>query len=424
MSAATRSSRSARRCSPPGSSRASGGASACRRSRSSWSRGSSSGPHTPGLPARRRPGRLRPARHPRPHLPPLLPGPRVLGRRADRRAAAGSLAAGTIYLGLNLGAGLGLRASRSGWGGREALVIAGSVGISSSAIVTKLLVELRRLGQPRDAADPRDRRRRGPVPRRLPGRPAAGARRVGQGRRRVLSFVARRSASSSSSRVDRALVVAALVGRAHRRRATTSCSPSASSGSRCSSPASPRSCTCPTPSARSWSGSCSPRRTVAPRGRAARAAPARHVRGPVLLHLRPHDRSGRRVRRRRRPGRRRGRAHRASCNFVAGDRRSPACSGLGRTAAANLGLTILARGEFSLILAALGAAAGLDDRIVPFVAGYVLVLALGAPSSPPSRPGSPAVSPAASSPTPADRARPRRAHAPSGVRRRAPTASR
>ncbi len=51
----------------------------------------------------------------------------------------------------------------------------------------------------------------------------------------------------------------------------------------------------------------------------------------------------------------------------------------GRTAAANVGLTILARGEFSLILAALAAAAGLDDRIGPFVAGYVLVLALSAP---------------------------------------------
>jgi K+:H+ antiporter subunit KhtU len=48
-------------------------------------------------------------------------------------------------------------------------------------------------------------------------------------------------------------------------------------------------------------------------------------------------------------------------------------------AAANVGATILARGEFSLILASLALAAGLDDRIGPFVAGYVLVLALGAP---------------------------------------------
>ncbi|MBC6362099.1 cation:proton antiporter, partial [Lactobacillus apis] len=32
-----------------------------------------------------------------------------------------------------------------GWGTREALVLAGAVGISSSAIVTKILVEMRRL---------------------------------------------------------------------------------------------------------------------------------------------------------------------------------------------------------------------------------------------------------------------------------------
>ncbi|MGZ8753297.1 MAG: cation:proton antiporter [Acidimicrobiia bacterium] len=50
-----------------------------------------------------------------------------------------------------------------------------------------------------------------------------------------------------------------------------------------------------------------------------------------------------------------------------------------RRAAANVGLTILARGEFSLILASLALSAGLDARIGPFVAGYVLILALGAP---------------------------------------------
>jgi monovalent cation:H+ antiporter-2, CPA2 family len=50
-----------------------------------------------------------------------------------------------------------------------------------------------------------------------------------------------------------------------------------------------------------------------------------------------------------------------------------------RGPAANVGLTILGRGEFSLILATLAAAAGLDDRIGPFVAGYVLVLALAGP---------------------------------------------
>jgi monovalent cation:H+ antiporter-2, CPA2 family len=53
--------------------------------------------------------------------------------------------------------------------------------------------------------------------------------------------------------------------------------------------------------------------------------------------------------------------------------------GYPRAPAANIGLTVLGRGEFSLILATLAAAAGLDDRIAPFVAGYVLILALAGP---------------------------------------------
>ncbi len=53
--------------------------------------------------------------------------------------------------------------------------------------------------------------------------------------------------------------------------------------------------------------------------------------------------------------------------------------GFSRTAAANIGLTILGRGEFSLILATLAVAAGLDERIGPFVALYVLVLAVLGP---------------------------------------------
>jgi len=51
------------------------------------------------------------------------------------------------YLALNLGCGV-LFGLILGWGTKEALVLAGIVGISSSAIVTKLLVELGRLGQP------------------------------------------------------------------------------------------------------------------------------------------------------------------------------------------------------------------------------------------------------------------------------------
>ena len=53
--------------------------------------------------------------------------------------------------------------------------------------------------------------------------------------------------------------------------------------------------------------------------------------------------------------------------------------GFGRGAAANIGLTILGRGEFSLILATLAVEAGLDARIGPFVGFYVLILALVAP---------------------------------------------
>ena len=53
----------------------------------------------------------------------------------------------SIYLLLNVGVGLALGFA-IGWGTDEALVIAGATGVSSSAIVTKLLVELRRLDNP------------------------------------------------------------------------------------------------------------------------------------------------------------------------------------------------------------------------------------------------------------------------------------
>ena len=53
--------------------------------------------------------------------------------------------------------------------------------------------------------------------------------------------------------------------------------------------------------------------------------------------------------------------------------------GYGRGPAANIGLTVLGRGEFSLILASLAVGAGLDERIAPFVALYVLVLAVAGP---------------------------------------------
>ncbi|MFD6423058.1 cation:proton antiporter [Streptomyces sp. NPDC060198] len=53
--------------------------------------------------------------------------------------------------------------------------------------------------------------------------------------------------------------------------------------------------------------------------------------------------------------------------------------GFGPLAVANIATTLLARGEFALILAAMAAGAGLDERLSPFIAGYVLVLAVLAP---------------------------------------------
>ncbi|MHC5903001.1 cation:proton antiporter [Streptomyces sp. S6] len=57
------------------------------------------------------------------------------------------LLAGGSYLVLNVGAGLAFGFGL-GWGAREALVLAGVLGISSSAIVTKILIDLGRIGHP------------------------------------------------------------------------------------------------------------------------------------------------------------------------------------------------------------------------------------------------------------------------------------
>ncbi|WP_240965151.1 cation:proton antiporter [Streptomyces zingiberis] len=64
-------------------------------------------------------------------------------REGGRRLAT----AGGIYLLLNVGAGLAFGFAL-GWGVREALVLAGVLGISSSAIVTKILIDLGRIGHP------------------------------------------------------------------------------------------------------------------------------------------------------------------------------------------------------------------------------------------------------------------------------------
>ncbi|MEV7006155.1 cation:proton antiporter [Streptosporangium sp. NPDC051022] len=51
----------------------------------------------------------------------------------------------------------------------------------------------------------------------------------------------------------------------------------------------------------------------------------------------------------------------------------------GMTEGVNVSLTVLSRGEFALVLATMALAAGLDGRLAPFIAGYVLVLALFGP---------------------------------------------
>ncbi|MCU9612689.1 cation:proton antiporter [Caldibacillus lycopersici] len=65
-------------------------------------------------------------------------------------------------------------------------------------------------------------------------------------------------------------------------------------------------------------------------------------------------------------------------NFVAGlisGRRA----GLSHKASTNIGLTIMARGEFSIIVANLGITAGLNSILTPFTALYVLILAIAGP---------------------------------------------
>jgi monovalent cation:H+ antiporter-2, CPA2 family len=53
--------------------------------------------------------------------------------------------------------------------------------------------------------------------------------------------------------------------------------------------------------------------------------------------------------------------------------------GYGRTAASNTALMLVSRGEFELILASLAVAAGLDSRVAPFAALYVLALSILSP---------------------------------------------
>jgi monovalent cation:H+ antiporter-2, CPA2 family len=78
-----------------------------------------------------------------------------LGLEFDQDAFYGNFTAllisGGSRIAINFGIGF-LFGMWVGWGGREALIIAGMTGVSSSAIITKLLIELRRLANPETPA--------------------------------------------------------------------------------------------------------------------------------------------------------------------------------------------------------------------------------------------------------------------------------
>ena len=290
------------------------------------------------------------------------------------QGAASSFLAGGIYLALNVGAGLAFGFAL-GWGDREAFVIAGAVGISSSAIVTKLLVELNRLANRETrlilgiivvedlflalylavaAADHRrhrGRRRRGDLHREGVRFPPAARDHRPLGR----AASSDDSSTPTTTSCSRSASWVSPARRRHRRRARrlrrhrrVHDRPHPRREPRRANASSDWSCRCATRSPR-----CSSSRSASPSNPTTSPRSRDRSRLAVVMTPRAQPRS---------PARIAARLYR-----------------FGRTAAANVGLTILARGEFSLILAALAAAAGLDDRIGPFVAGYVLVLALSAP---------------------------------------------
>ncbi|MGQ0744574.1 MAG: cation:proton antiporter [Acidimicrobiales bacterium] len=282
------------------------------------------------------------------------------------------LAIGSIYLVLNVGGGLALGLTL-GWGTPEALVIAGAVGISSSAIVTKLLIELRRLanresrlilgvvvvediflalylallqpvlGEASSAAD------------------AAGQFAMAFAFLVILAMIARFGAQWVGRLIttpDDELLTVLFMGLAILVAGVAEqVGVSAAFGAFMAGLVLAES-------------SVAPRieRLVLPLRDAFAAAfffafgltidpgDAARVLGPVVAAV----------------------GLSVVLNVVAGVV-AARIQGFGRTAAANIGLTVLGRGEFSLILATLATSAGLDARIGPFVALYVLVLAVLGP---------------------------------------------
>lgn len=282
------------------------------------------------------------------------------------------LATGAIYLALNVGGGLALGFA-IGWGTREAFVVAGAVGISSSAIVTKLLVELRRL------ANPESRLILGivvvediflalylaalrPILGEVEGvGDALGELAAAFGFLLVLAAIARWGARHAARLIttpdDELLVVGFLgavilvAGFAEEVGVSDAIGAFMVGLILAESRIAPR-----------------VRRLVLPLRDAFAAVfffsfgvtidpgDAAEVAGPVVAAV----------------------ALTLVLNLVAG-LVAARTHRFGRRAAANIGTTILGRGELSLILATLAADAGLDRRIPPFVALYVLVLAIGGP---------------------------------------------
>ena len=293
----------------------------------------------------------------------------------DDLAAGGRklLLAGGFYLFLNIGLGLAL-GTALGWGGRETLVIAGIVGISSSAIVTKLLVELRRLANPETGHAPRDHRGGGRLPRPLPRPPPAGARRQpgrprGGPHRSAGPWPSWCSCSPSPggdggvvgrllSTGDDELLTVCFVGFA-----ILVAGVAANLGvSEAIGAFLAGQIVAGTVVAHRVEHLVLPIRDLLAAifffafGLSVDPAALADVALPVAAAV----------------------AVTVVGNLVAGVV-AARLQGFGPQEAANIGLSVLARGEFSLILASLAVVAGLDGRLGPFAAGYVLILAVAGP---------------------------------------------
>lgn len=282
------------------------------------------------------------------------------------------LAVGALYLVLNVGGGLAFGAAL-GWGFSEALVVAGAVGISSSAIVTKLLTELRRL------ANPESRLILGIIVvedvflafylallQPVLGRAEGAGEVVSQfavafafllGLGIVARFGPQLVGRAIATPDDELLTVSfvglavAVAGIAEELGVSDAIGAFMVGLVLAESPVAPRieRLVLPLRDAFAAAFFFTFGLTIDPGDISAVAAP---VAVAVLLSV--------------------------TLNLVAGVL-AARLHGYSRGAASNIGFTILARGEFSLILASLATVAGLDGRVAPFVALYVLVLALVAP---------------------------------------------